>query len=157
MCSRQYQIQFPDVEEDIYIDQAAAGGLVYSAYTPHGIKQIDTDYCFLIRNIQHEAELFAVDRRKAHDGMRYETYHDRLKIWADALMGHGLFIKWSNGETRHLRHGISRPNLLFDEDTKKVDAAKLRESIFSNEHLHVRIKENLISNLDFLWEKLQKG
>ena len=42
----------PENIDDLYVDQAMSyGGYFFSAYTPYGIKQIDSDFCHRIQNI----------------------------------------------------------------------------------------------------------
>lgn len=158
----QYEIEFKEKEsfEDYYLDQSMKSArygdrIIGSAYTPYGIKCIDSQYSSLILNLNLEVkQIYNIDRRpikgchiktkKEYESF-YDTFYDPIDIDGKGYTGYGLKIEWVNGRTKEFFYG-NRPK--FDINTRKTDPIQLRQEIIDNPHLHVKIKENLLSNLE---------
>lgn len=155
MSNNQFEMEFEESEkaESYYVDQAMSNNVhVFSAFTPHGIRGIDSEYCELIKNIHSEVkQLYTINRRReklisTRNGQEYEgdykTYYDPISLndnYGDVR------VEWDNGVVYDFKMDV-KP--IFDLKTKKTNPEQLRKDIQDNPHLHVKIKENLIENLD---------
>ena len=149
----QYDIEFEQDIESYYVDQAMSSGIVFSSYTPYGIRCIDSQYGHLIRNVNNKVkQLFAINRRE-EDCISVRTgekYKGRIKTFYDPIElnhkgGYEVRVVWENGDQCDFFYG-DKP--VFDIDTKKSNPDQLHKSIKNNVHLHVMIKENLLHNLN---------
>ena len=161
MGNKQYDIEFeekPDVQS-YYVDQAIHHSTygyrsITSAYTPWGISKIDEQYCTLIRNMHFKVkQLYAINRRvstycdiktrQEHEVyLGYHTYYDPIEL-NDRYCE--VRVEWENGHIHDFFYG-NKP--VFDINTRKTNPEQLRKEIIDNPHLHVKIKENLVGNLD---------
>lgn len=152
----QYEIEFEEPKiESYYIDQAMRGGsLVFSAYTPYGIRQIDSQYCTLIRNINCKvAQLYAIKRRRyeylCNIKTREVSMSPTLGTFYDPINFDGEYyevrVLWENGHQHDFYYGNK---VVFDPITRKTNPEQLKVCIKNNPHLHVKIKENLLENLE---------
>jgi len=157
----QYELEFEEgIDFDkIYIDQSifitdVADRRISSAYTAYGIQCIDSQYIHLIRNMQYKVkQLYKIDRRvstycdiktrKVHEMyLSYHTYYDPIELdyrWGDVR------VEWENGNIVDFHYG-DQP--VFDIKTRRSNPDQLRKEIIDNPHLHIMIKENLLSNLN---------
>lgn len=160
MSNNQFEIQFEEKEdiESYYVDQSIYSTQIgyrsiTSAYTPWGISKIDAQYGYLIRAINSKVkQLYAINRRPAqysdiknrevHESYHYYTFYDTIEL-SDSYCE--VRVEWENGQIADFFYG-SKP--VFDIKTRKTNPEQLRKEIIDNPHLHVKIKENLISNLD---------
>ena len=141
----QYKLDLEGFEEDIHVDQAPNNGPVGSFYTEHGLQHIECDYIFFIKNINVEVkQLYRIDRRTDSIGISYKTYYDEIGLDIVGGFSHGLRIEMENGETRDVRDVYPK----FDSKNKKIDAEALMIELTNDIHLHIKIKENLLLNLD---------
>lgn len=156
----QYEIEFEEgIDFDkIYIDQSifitdVADRRISSAYTAYGIQCIDSQYGHLIRNMQSKVkQLYKIDRRKPkycdiktrkeYEMYSYHTYYDPIEL--DYRCG-DVRVEWENGHVVDFHYG-DQP--VFDIRTRKTNPDQLRKEILDNPHLHIMIKENLLSNIN---------
>jgi hypothetical protein len=97
--------------EDLYIDQAMCSGEgFFSAYTPWGIKQLDSNYSRRIMNLARDPE-----------EVRAEIFNNEF-----------------------LRESEKEEQLQYLGESPEA----LENDIYSDEHLHPCIIENLIGNLN---------
>lgn len=157
MNNQQYELEFERNIEDWYVDQSPKGGaFISSIYTPHGIKQIDSQYCNLIQNINNKIkQVYRIARRptvysviKTREVkemyLSHQTYYDPIEL--SDHNGYGeIRIEWETGFHYDFYYGTTP---LFDVKSGKVDPDQLRMSIKNCPNLHVMIKENLLLNLD---------
>lgn len=154
----QYKLEFEEFEENIHIDQSFLNDTsVCSAYTSWGIKVIESDYITFILNANVKVkQLYNIERRtgeicispitgKEYISSDWKTYFEPIKIEESGKHSHGLRIEWENGNTRDI-HGDTYPT--FNPKTKLIDTEALVKQITNNIHLHVKIKENLLDNLN---------
>jgi len=153
----QYKLDLEGFDENIHIDQSSKYGPVGSSYTSWGVKVIESDYITFIQNINVKVkQLYNIARRtgeicinprtgKEYISGDWKTYYDKIKIDKSGRHSFGLCIEWENGESRDI-HGDTYPK--FDSKTKMIDAEALKIQLINDIHLHVRIKENLLLNLD---------
>ena len=157
---KQYELNFDKAEDiDSYYVDASAQSFDYgnrtisSSYTSYGIKCIDSQYCRLIQNLNQKVkQLYAINRRyaeysniktrEAHKGYECFTYYDKIELDQNYCE---VRVEWENGQTHDFFYG-NKPK--FDLITRKTDPDLLKNEIIDNPHLHVKIKENLISNLE---------
>jgi len=157
----QYELEFEKIIDfdKIYIDQSifitdVADHRIRSAYTVHGIKCIDSQYGHLIRNMHSKVkQLYKIDRRvstycdiktrQVHERYHgYHTYYDPIEL--DYRWG-SVRVEWENGHIVDFHYG-DQP--VFDVKTRRSNPDQLRKEILDNPHLHIMIKENLLSNLN---------
>jgi hypothetical protein len=157
----QYELQLDETVNirDWYIDQSMFSTNIgfrniSSAYTPWGISAIDGQYCTLIRNVNIKVkQLYAINRRKYEDFCNIKTrevhmsFHPRTfydpielndKYW-------DVRVEWENGDVHDFHYG-DKP--VFNLETRKTNPEQLKKEIIDNPHLHVKIKENLLLNLE---------
>lgn len=140
-----YQLELPLMPanvDELYIDQAMVSNNfgnrgVFAAYTPYGVKRIDSDFCTRIQDIQNGPDE-AVERIQRDFGRELEEVSRGYYYCKEARLA-GI----QNRAAEKLAH--------VGEDPEK-----LREEILVNPHLHACIKENLIGNLDRVLEDLKK-
>jgi hypothetical protein len=122
----------PATVEELYIDQAmVSGGGVFAAYTPLGIKNIDSLFCWRIQKLDRDQE-----------EVRKELRASLLRI----LRGHRkdcIGKPW-------LKRSSAEGSWVIREKLQYVGegAEAIRKDILDNPHLHACIKDNLLSNLD---------
>lgn len=156
----QYELQFDENEEidSFYVDvsmQSVDYGdrNITCIYTTYGIKCIDSQYCRLIQNLNVKVkQLYRINRRHAeysniktkeiHKGIEHFTYYDKIELDQNYCE---VRVEWENGQTHDFFYG-NKPK--FDISTRKIDSDLLKNEIIENCHLHIKIKENLISNLE---------
>lgn len=139
-----YQLSLPlmpvDIEE-IYRDQATIFNEdhinVFAAYTPWGIRELDSEYCTRIRDIQMGPEQA---RDRINNKLKTELYEASLVCCL---------------------YKESRIEGIYDRIQKELDRVgedpeELRNEILCNPHLHPCIKENLIGNLDIILLEMKK-
>jgi len=132
-----YQLSLPlmpESIEDLYVDQAMVNDVygdrgIFSAYTPYGIRQLDSGYCRRIIDIQdgqEEARKRILEKKESNikEASMGFYYHKEVR-----LMG---IEERAEEELSHVGE----------------DPDKLRDEILCNPHLHACIKENLLLNLD---------
>jgi len=147
----------------IYRDQAMFGvsqpGFhMLSAYTPEGIKRIDSQYVHLILN-SHKTikQIYWLDRRGAKSCdvktrkestscLRCYDFWEPISL-AEAGEYDTLKVEWEGGYS-HVFHYYRMPKVNLK--TQKICVVDLRKSIRTNPHLHQVIKDNLLSNLEAL-------
>ncbi len=146
------------MKEIDYRDQGGSvtnfgGRTISSFYTPHGIKEIESNYITRIQNMHDEVkEYYHITRVKGtfigRDGKEYESlsYVDKL-VPAELNSGHGFGVKvvWVNGKSMEFKNGDNWPQ--FNLKTRKEDVKKLRKEIKEDIHLHQDIIDNLLQNL----------
>lgn len=157
--NNQYEIELEGINNNVesyYVDQSMRNGAgVFSAYLPYGIRCIDSDYCNLIRNINEEIkQIHSIVRRKLQcsdiktrelfEFFNYYTWYEPIELNGRSN-GHGIVVEWENGNKHEFIYG-GIPK--FDLKTRKSDPEQLRKEIKENPHLHNKIKENLLGNLD---------
>jgi hypothetical protein len=132
------QMSLPLMPADInelYIDQCKpdVDGDIFSYLTPHGIREIDTMFCWRIQKLDRDQEEV---RRQLRSSRLNE-----LRMWRK--------------ERFKTRYGVFRRNSVPDtwDISEKLTyvgegAVAIRKDILDNPHLHACIKENLIDNLD---------
>ncbi len=149
-----------------YTDQSMRATRFYdrvitSAYTPYGIKCMDSDFIARIMNINNPVEnIFEIARRhpikinvhngKEYESMYYETYYDKLELKnQQRAYCHGLRVVWrqsrGNVYTRDFFYEVI-PR--FSVRTRKESKFRIACDIRNNHHLHQDIKDNLLYNLD---------
>jgi len=144
--------------ENIYIDQAMRhGGHVFSAYTPYGIRSIDSNYAQRIRNINNEVEkVFRIRREHSTfyswkgellESMNYETVYREMNPNDSDNKYLDLRVIWKGGCKRDFLNGDNAPTFI-NRSSKKENPQTLFYEIMQNPHLHDKIKDNLISNLE---------
>lgn len=154
MSNNQFKIEFEE-QKDVqayYVDQARFYGVVSGSYTSYGIHCIDTQYFHLISNINIKVkQLYAINRRRercisVRTGEEYEgnykTYYDPIEL-NDRYCE--VRVEWEGGHVHDFFYG-KKP--VFDLETRKTNPEQLRKEIIDNPHLHVKIKENLLLNLE---------
>jgi hypothetical protein len=161
MSNAQHELEFEEKVDtrDWYIDQSMfstniGDRNISSAYTPWGIGAIDGQYCALIRNLNFKVkQLCAINRRKyedfcniktreVHMSFHYKTFYDPIEL-SDRYCE--VRVEWENGDVRDFFYG-DKP--VFDVETRRTNPEQLRKEIIDNPHLHVKIKENLLLNLE---------
>jgi hypothetical protein len=164
MSNNQYSLFQVDFDE-VYTDQSmrdAAFGYrrVSSAYTPSGIKSIDSQYTSMILYVNEEIEqVFSIDRRFSEychiktreviQSLDCHTWYVPIEFGSWKMHGYGISIKWKCGYQKDFLYNVSMDIFgLIDADTRKIRPDKLAEHIVANPHLHVVIKDNLIKNLN---------
>lgn len=154
----QYKLEFEGFEENIHIDQSFLNDAnICSAYTSWGLKVIESDYITFILNVNVKVkQLYNIERRtgeicispitgKEYVSSDWKTYFDPIKIEESGKHSYGLRIEWENGEMRDI-YGDNYP--IFNPKTKMIDIEALKKQITNNVHLHVKIKKNLLDNLN---------
>lgn len=132
----QYEL-FDKEIEDYYVDQAGRLGYVSSFYTSYGIKCFDSEYSNRIQNLFNPViKLKAGHNWSGKDAKEieltnYRSYTEMLFVTREV---HGEY-KYSYTYPKFLINGMEDPEVL-------------RKDIKGNSHLHVKIKENLLQNLD---------
>jgi hypothetical protein len=137
MDAIQLSLPIPTSVDEMYIDQAmhleeGMGFSCFAAYTPYGIRQIDSDFCRRIQNIERDPK-----------GAKREIFVDYL-----------IEKKRSQKDCYwHKESKLNRLRMIREETWKKLshvgeDPKKLKDEILDNPHLHACIKQNLIENLD---------
>lgn len=159
MSHNQYEIELEEDPSVYYVDQSIHNSTIgyrtiTSAYTPYGIRSIDSEYCNLIRNLNVPVkQVYGINRRKyedfcdiktreVHMSFNYGTFYDPIELNSRR---HEIRIEWINGEYRDFLYNEVP---LFDLKSRMVNFNSLINSIKDNQHLHVKIKENLLSNLN---------
>lgn len=139
-----FQLSLPlmpaDVDE-LYIDQAMVSNNfgnrgVFAAYTPYGIKQIDSGFIRRIQDIQRGPEQ-AVERIKNEMNSELEEASKHTYYCKEARL---------NGIRERAEEELSHVG---------EDPRDLLEEIITNPHLHACIKDNLIDNLTRVLETLE--
>jgi len=152
----QYKL-FEDIE-DYYVDQSAfssefADRCISSFYTPYGIKCIDSQYSFLIQNMDQCATVYKIKREIEKyidfkgvecEGIHYVDKYEPIPSDYDSRCGYGFRIIYDDGNTKDFFYG-KRP--IFGSD-RKIDVEQLITDIKNDAHLHVMIKENLLQNIE---------
>lgn len=155
--NNQYEIELEGINDDVesyYVDQAVNNGVIYSFYTFHGIHCIDSEYSNLIRNINEKVKrIYLINRKKSQcsdiktrelfEFHNYYTWYDSVELSNHRL--NEIRIEWENGFICDFTY-IIIPK--FDLITRKTNPELLRKEIKENPHLHNKIKENLLENLD---------
>jgi hypothetical protein len=157
--NQQYELALGGQDIDSwYIDQSPTSGVyVGSAYTPWGVRKIDSQFCMLIQNIHNKIKrVYHINRRKAEstniktrkveEGYDYFTYYEpieqsELNRWPYCEMR----IEWEYGKYHDFYYAKAP---VFDLKTGNIDPEQLRKQIKECPHLHVMIKENLLLNLE---------
>lgn len=128
--------------DDLYVDQAMVNGSgFFAAYTPWGVKQIDSLFCRRIQNLIKTPEDIERDIQAELEC----RYFPSRPIWDGKVTPEDL-----------KREFVEEERAKFQNDSPN----SIRNDILSNEHLHACIKENLLFNLDnytVLWEKLMEA
>jgi len=150
----QYELDLDEITDinNYYVDQSVYRGIISSAYTPYGIKCIDSQYSILIRNIDSKVkQLYAINRREHQEisprtgklyNAGYKTFYDPIPLDDNYCE---VRVEWENGTTHDFFYG-DKP--VFDINTRKSNPEQLKKEIKVNPHLHLMIKENLLLNLD---------
>lgn len=165
--------------EDYYYDQATdkstfLGRSVTSFWTPWGIKCMDSEYCYRIRNLGKKVtKLITINREKHNDFFLdvWEVYrelplnkdhklYDRF-AWITndenpyvVIERTAEYIERKNkiGKAYQLKelrgYVFSYTNPTYVAELGGEDPKALRAEIEGNPHLHKKIKENLLSNLN---------
>lgn len=161
--NNQYEIELEGINDDIesyYVDQSIYctkvdyGKDLVSAFTPYGIKCLDSEYSKLIRNINEKVKrIYLINRKKSQCSdiktrelfifYNYYTWYDLVELSNDRL--NKIRIEWENGFIYDFMY-VTIPN--FDLVTRKTNPELLRKEVKENPHLHNKIKENLLLNLD---------
>lgn len=147
---------------ELYIDQQGlqstyfADRVISSAYAPHGIKLIDSNFAIRVRNINVPVkQVYARHRVKdtfwGHDGKEHESYNSYKTVFEEihftATTGHNDYkVVWENGSSHVFTNGNNSPRFI-NLETKTECPETLYHEIMSNPHLHEELKNNLISNL----------
>lgn len=131
---------------NIYIDQCGlqsthvADRVFSHAYTPMGIRQIESNYVYRIRNVDVPIKTCL----KRRDCMKIDYY----EVDITECNGYNeITIEWENGNRHSFNIGNNSPKNV-SADTRMECPDSLREEIQNNPHLHARIKDNLLQNLD---------
>lgn len=122
----------PATIDEMYVDRAMSNECgVFAAYTPWGIREIDSMFCWRIQK-------FDRDQNDVRRELRSSRLRE-LKRWRKECHEKPWIKRRSGPETWHV-----------DEKLTYVgeDAEAIRKDILDNPHLHACIKENLIQNLD---------
>lgn len=160
----------PEEMDRLHVDQAPyrsqyADRDFMSCYTPHGIRQIEGQYCRRIMNINRRIAYFINMQRVkgVYKNKRTGEFEDYYGLYVDVesridpaelyapdrrfqSLG-DLKIVYEGGAECKLHYGVSRwPH--YDFITGREDPVRLREEIVTEPHLHDKIKENLLQNLD---------
>jgi len=151
----------------IYLDQAihhsSFGNRCFTAaYTPYGIKCLDTDFIYRIKNINNQVkEVYELLRKPktyiGRDGKTHEHSFQMVDVYEPIPLERtqkrccfGIKVVWfgsdgiSIGE-EHVFYYHVFPK--FNPETRKESISELRKEIKKNPHLHKTIKENLLFNL----------
>jgi hypothetical protein len=135
-----YQLSLPLMPgtiEELYIDQAMVHGAgVFAAYTPWGIRQIDSQFCTRIQDILQGKEQ-ALERIQKKKEKELNKVSKECPCYKEARLA---------GIKERAAEKLSHVG---------EDPEKLREEILVNPHLHACIKENLIGNLDRILGELK--
>jgi hypothetical protein len=128
---------------------------ITSAYTPYGIKCMDSDYCSLIMNIHNPIKgLYLIHRRRKtyidykgveQEGMTYETVYPELPLDHKYTNETRVIWKTPYGEEKHDFFYEVHPKI--NPKTRKISLRRLKADIKANPHLHQDIKDNLLLNL----------
>lgn len=122
----------PANTEELYVDQAMVNGCgVFAAYTPWGIKQIDSMFCWRIQKLDR-------DQKKVRKELRATRCRELLR-WRKECVGKPWLRRRSRPDTFDVNEKLTH----VGEDPEAI-----RKDILDNPHLHACIKENLIDNLD---------
>lgn len=146
--------------EGVYLDQAMKRSrygdrMVSSAFTPHGIRQIDSEYGIRIRNINNKVKSIYNCRRengkRYHKGVITEAYLEYWDVQDETWLNHynsdRIRVVWENGDDCILTY--TEPyKLKFNIKTRTESVRSLRSAITNNPHLHDVIKDNLLLNLN---------
>ena len=148
-----------DTIDEIYFDQASTrtnfgGRSIFGAYTPHGIKCIESQYIALIQHMDEKVKEVCGIRRapeikisprtgKEYESMDYIEYYEPVEMDKGTGML-GVRVEWRHGDVYSFYYG-KRPK--FGKTTHKTSPAQLIKDIQKNPHLHDTIKENLIGNI----------
>jgi hypothetical protein len=156
--------------DDLYIDQNINGyRLTTSAYTPHGIKCMDSEYCHRILNIGRPVKAVLSIERNKHGYDYYNdyepldlskditSYYEKLKfVYDDEPL---VIPQVSNSNPESLKERRNFDNSFGEDRTYSYTHPKyfveyqgenpklLEKEIKDNPHLHRMIKDNLLSNL----------
>jgi hypothetical protein len=149
-----------------YTDQAGSLTLIEdrqitSAYTPYGIKQIESNFITRIRNINSKIkEIYSIDRvrdtfigrdGKVHDSLRYVDEFNVVDYndWLKKRRITNVRVVWDDGngceDYYDFKNGDERP--FPDKKTMFENPKTLIKDIKKNPHLHSDIKKNLLLNL----------
>jgi hypothetical protein len=147
----QFELFPPSNIEDYYTDQSIycadiGDRRITSAYTPWGIKCIDSQYSILIQKMDIPVkEVYAMDR--VSTGWYLQFKEEYTPIPLDSEIGGPICVRveWIDGTIKDFFYH-DRP--IFDIKTRKVNVEWLKSNIKKNPHLHVMIKENLLDNIE---------
>jgi len=121
----------PATVSELYVDQAMdCGEFVFSAYTPLGIKRIDSLFCWRIHKLARDQG----DVRKELRAGLLRLLRRHRKERAEK--------KWLRRERPDDRGGLREKLQYIGEGAEAI-----RKDILDNPHLHACIKENLLDNL----------
>lgn len=152
------------MKEIDYRDQSMSQSRFYdrvitSAYTPYGVRCMDSDFIARIMNINNPVKgIYNIDRRrpilvnkwgKEYEG-RMDTFYDEIDIRAQQRgYGFGLRVIWEQ-PMGHLytKDFFYRVVPRFSVRTRKESKFRIACDIRNNPHLHQDIKDNLLYNLD---------
>jgi hypothetical protein len=122
----------PATTEELYIDQAMVNGCgVFAAYTPWGIKEIDSMFCWRIQKLDR-------DQERVRRELRANRCQELLR-WRKNCAGKPWLRRMSRPDTFNVNEKITH----IGEGAKAI-----RKDILDNPHLHACIKQNLLENLD---------
>jgi len=155
--NKQYTLEFetPNVDS-YYVDQTMySTSISFSAYTPYGIKCIDSQYIFLIMNMHQCGTLYTIERNRekyidwrgiecVSPGKYIETYKPVTPEYKSRYAGFGFRVVYDNGIYKDFFYGKGP---MFDPETRKINIQQLIYDIKDDVHLHVKIKENLLENI----------
>ena len=122
----------PATFEELYVDQAMVNGAgVSSAYTPYGIKEIDSLFCWRIQKLDRDQNEVRKELRESL--LRILRQH--RKDYAEKRWIRRRGSPWGAREIREKLPYVGE------------GAEAIRKDILDNPHLHACIKENLLDNL----------
>lgn len=126
-----------------------------SAFTPYGIKCMDSHYCNRIMNLKNPVDkiyninrvkdtFIGLDGKEYESRIHYKTVYDEVEVGQPSC-GYGIRVVRKDGSRYDYTYYEAMPK--FSPNTRMEDPKELRKSIMDNVHLHKDIKENLLSNL----------
>jgi hypothetical protein len=152
--------------DDLYVDQAPHRSrylyrAFFSTYLPYGLKSIESSFISRILNINEPIkQVYDIVRRPQiwynsrtglpFESMNYETHYDEIDPY-DLKIGYGKRVVWENGSERDIHHGGNDVLPKVDFKTKMDNPQLLWYEIYYNPHLHDKIKENLLYNLENIY------
>jgi hypothetical protein len=148
----------PATIAELYVDQAMSSVDIYDrnifcAYTPHGIREMDHEYCQRIMNCAKDPEALKTQILDRKDLLK--------KMWLERKQKNTEIIKTKAGTIIYtdsqIDREIKRLEERIGEELSRVgeDPEKLKDEILCNPHLHACIKENLLDNLDRILREKQ--